>query len=248
VSLKKSLLLVVVVSVGSAAAPRTAEAHYERCTIYEGKDTCLAGDTCTQQDGGQGICIPPPCKDNSDCSKKVPLRQCDTRQSYPVCVECFADSECSAPLLCELDPRSFVSNRCSECTVGRIGACANSPRGHICVYDRGSCGCNDHVDCAPTHFCRRNDCIPRPGGAGSKPPSEEEEKDAGSSPNASSVDAGVGSGKGEPGPMGGGSGCSSSSASAMPSLPFAVWLVVTAMRRRRRAKESRAVSSSQSAA
>jgi uncharacterized protein (TIGR03382 family) len=245
VSLVKKLLFVGVAAAVAVLWSRTADAHYERCTIYNGQDTCLAGDTCTVQDaGGTGICIPPPCKDNTDC-KKLPLRQCDLRQTYPVCVECFSDGECTAPLLCELDPRSFVSNRCSECTVGRIGACGSNPKGHACIYDRGSCGCNDHADCEATHFCRRNDCIPRPGGAGSKPPADD---DAGV---AAAVDGGAGGPDVDvvaSGPSAGGSGCSSASPQTV-GAPFAAIFagLLTATRLRRRAKGSRAASSSRSA-
>lgn len=205
------------------ALESTARAHYERCTIYQGQDTCLAGDACSVQDGGAGICVPPPCDGDVDCVKP-PLRRCDKRPATPVCVECFADTECGAPLICELDPRSYVSNRCVECAVGRVEACSSGTRGRVCVFERGTCGCVDHPDCPPTHFCKRGDCVARPT-AGGQPDVEAGVPDA-------SVDADAGSSSVVTPASG---GCAMSRARHDSAL---VMLILSAVALRRRAGSS----------
>ena len=193
-----------------------ARAPYEPCTIYEGKDTCLAGDTCTAQDGGQGICIPPPCVEDGDC-KKEPLRQCDKRRSPAVCVECYGDLECDAPKICELDPRSFVSNRCVECGIGRSSACMTSDAGRLCVLDRGACGCADHVDCAPSQFCRRSECLARPTSGSGRPGSDGAATDL---RGTATTDTG-----GTP-IAGGGNSCSTAQYSSSGEVPLGILVMV----------------------
>lgn len=154
-------LPVCVAGLAAVALAGIARAHYEPCVASNGTDSCLRAESCSIKDGATGICLPPPCAGDEDCVLD-PLRRCDTRQSPSVCIECYQDTECTAPSTCELDPRSPLTNRCVECGLGRAGACDTSDTGHRCLLDRGLCGCVTNDDCPGGHFCRRGACVLRP--------------------------------------------------------------------------------------
>jgi hypothetical protein len=142
----------------------TASAHYEPCTAINGNDSCPQAESCSRTDGSTGLCLPPPCNIDADCTLD-PLRRCDKKQVPSVCIECYADSECAtaAPRkTCELDPRSPLSNRCVECGLGRPDSCKSSEAGHRCVLSNGLCGCDSNADCPQGSFCRRTMCVARP--------------------------------------------------------------------------------------
>lgn len=148
-------------ALAGAATHSVADAHYEPCRVIDGQDGCLPPEQCTLQDGGTGICVPPPCQKDSDCYL-APLLRCDTRSEPTVCVECFSDGECPAPKTCELDLRSPASYRCVECQLGRPSACRIADAGQRCILEKGRCGCTENADCPTDHFCRRELCVPRP--------------------------------------------------------------------------------------
>lgn len=228
-----STLIVAALSV-LGMSERDAFAHYEPCKVADGKDSCPKAESCSRNDGTTGICLPPPCDADVDC-KISPLLKCDKRQVPPFCIECYSDTDCTAPLTCELDVRNPLSYRCVECGPGHVQSCVGSDAGHACVFEQGVCGCIDTPDCPTGTFCRRGACIPRPTAPG---PNSGDDAGRDASPDAAADGGPDTSGTIESG----GAGCASTtqSWSALGASSTVLALFGLAFRRRLRRRATRA--------
>jgi len=99
-------------------------------------DGCPGGAACTtgQCPGAGAACT-------SDAACAAPFRRCDTSVAGGQCVQCLADGDCGAGLLC--DP---TARRCVECLPGGAGACSANLAGARCTA-AGVCGCASDADC-----------------------------------------------------------------------------------------------------
>lgn len=107
------------------------------CSTADGRNDCPLNQTCSEQDGDIGICLPVACVDDDDCEE--PLGTCDTTQIPSICVDCLDDDDCVDPLICDTD-----INTCVECVDDTT--CIGDPGGDLCL-DNGNCGCTDDSDC-----------------------------------------------------------------------------------------------------
>jgi hypothetical protein len=221
-------LFAVVVMTTAAAEAR---AHGERCTSVNGDDTCPQGEACSVQDGGEGTCSSPPCRDDGECAPPLPF--CNRSRTPAVCIQCRSDAECVAPRRrCELDPRSHLSNLCVECTLGGDRDCASADAGARCLVARGSCGCTTNDDCRRGRTCNAAGACETGGGGGADAADDAARASDDASPDVTAgrtVDAR-------------GSGCAAAPVDAAGPLVAALVAAVVALARAARCAVDRACS------
>jgi MYXO-CTERM domain-containing protein len=115
------------------------------CSSAPGRNRCPLPLLCVdeQPPARPGRCVVPPgCAGNGECPPLRPI--CDLSVVPRSCVQCLADSQCAAPLVCD----QMGSKLCVECTGAKVGNCQAALSGSRCLPSN-ICGCQVDGDCGP---------------------------------------------------------------------------------------------------
>ncbi len=111
------------------------------CSDMPMRNGCPGGQTCMVPGGGAlGMCTSAVCANDQQCM--APRPKCDTAATPRRCVQCLADGDCTAPLICD----TTGLKTCVECVPGKTAACTAAGAGARCLPSE-TCGCQTDADC-----------------------------------------------------------------------------------------------------